>query len=456
MKHIVSASPLDERILARIPVTSNGRVKKTVADARKAHLKWVEVPVEKRAEIVRKLKPIIKKRIPKIAQTIHLEMGKPYWDALRETESVLDSIEFHCLNDPKCLKPITLDKSKKETSIQLFEPIGVVAVITPWNFPFSIPFDAILPALIAGDSIVFKISEFTTLTGIEISKAFKELEKRGLPKNVFNFVVGGKATGKFLVKQDVDMISFVGSRRAGIEIMRDSSEKLHRLILELGGKDPAIVCRDADLAKAAKGIVYGAYRNCGQVCCAVERVYVEAPVYDEFVGLVLEKAKEMKVGSGKDADVGPLAAGFQRRHVQAQIDDAVKKGAKVLLGGKAIPGKGFWFEPTVLADVNHKMKVMKEETFGPVIPIMKAKNIEEALRLANDSAYGLTAGIWTEDRAFGKKLARKLIAGTVTVNRRGGLKEGCPWGGAKQSGIGRQSGKDSVRSYTEIKHLWVK
>ncbi|MCX6801966.1 MAG: aldehyde dehydrogenase family protein [Candidatus Diapherotrites archaeon] len=456
MQKIVSISPLDERVLARIPITPNSKVKKAVADARKAQQKWAEVPIEKRVKIVRQLKPIIKKRISKIAQTVHLEMGKPYWDAEREVESVLESIEFHCSNDPKYLKPITLDKTKTETSLQLFEPIGVVAVITPWNFPFSIPFDAIPPALIVGDAIVFKTSELTTFTGIEISKVFRELERKGLPKNVFNFVVGGKATGKFLVKQDVDMISFVGSRRAGIEIMRDSSKKLHRLILELGGKDPAIVCRDAGLEKASKGIVYGAYRNCGQVCCAVERVYVEAPVYEEFATLVLEKAKEMKVGSSKEADIGPLAAGFQRRHVQVQIDDAVKKGAKVLLGGKAIPGKGFWFEPTVLVNVNHKMNVMKEETFGPVIPIMKVKNIEEALRLANDSVYGLTASIWTENRAFAKKLARRLVAGTVTINRRGGLKEGCPWGGAKQSGIGRQSGRDSVRSYTEIKHLWVK
>ncbi|MEM0360828.1 MAG: aldehyde dehydrogenase family protein, partial [Candidatus Diapherotrites archaeon] len=432
------------------------KVKRAVERARKAQKNWAELPVEKRVEIARQLKPLIKKRIPRIARTVHLEMGKPYWDAKREAESVLESIEFHCSNDPKYLKPIVLDKTVEETSIQLFEPLGVVAVITPWNFPFSIPFDAILPALIAGNAIVFKTSELTTLTGIEISKIFKILEKKGLPENIFNFVIGGKETGKFLVKQDVDMVSFVGSRRAGIEIMRDSSEKLHRLILELGGKDPAIVCRDADLEKAAKGIVYGAYRNCGQVCCAVERVYVEAPVYDKFVKLVLEKAKEMKVGSGKNADIGPLAAEFQRCHVQAQIADAVKKGAKILLGGKKIPRKGFWFEPTVLVNVNHKMNIMKEETFGPVIPIMKVKNVDEAIRLANDSVYGLTASIWTENRALGKKLARKLAAGTVTINRRGGVKEGCPWGGAKQSGIGRQMGPDSVRSYTEIKHLWIK
>lgn len=456
MKKIVSVSPIDERVLARIPVTPNKKVKKIVAGARKALDEWSSVPIGARVALVKKLKPLIEKRKKKLAQIIHLEMGKPLWDALRETESVPESIDFHCSNDPKYLKPITLFKTKNETNIQLFEPIGVVAVITPWNFPLAIPFDGILPSLIAGNTVVFKTSEFTTLVGVEINKIFKELEKKGLPKNVFNFIVGDKATGKFLVKQDIDMVSFVGSRRAGVEIMRDSSEKLHRLILELGGKDPAIVCKDADLEKSAKGIVYGALRNCGQVCCAIERVYVESPVYKEFVELVLEETKKLRVGSGKNADIGPLVGEFQRRIVKEHIADAVKKGAKILLGGDIPKKKGYWFEPTVLVNVNHKMKIMKEETFGPVIPIMKVKNMGEAIRLANDSIYGLTASVWTENRKKGRGIARKLIAGTVSINRRGGVKEGCPWGGAKQSGIGRQMSRESVRSYTEIKHLWIK
>ena len=375
-------------------------------------------------------------------------MGKPVSEAINSPLGVIDTINFHCSNDPKWLKPITLFKSKEETNIQAFDPLGVVAVITPWNFPFYIPFEGIVPALIAGNTVVAKNSEQTSLVGREVESIFKELEKKGLPKNVVNFVYGSKATGKFIVEQDINMIYFVGSRRAGVQIMKDSADKLHRLVLELGGKDPAIVLKDADLEKTAKGIAYGALRNCGQVCCAIERVYVEAPVYNEFIELLAREARNFKVG--------PMVAEFQRKIVREHIRDAVKKGAKIVVGGKQPRKPGYWFEATVLSNVNHKMKVMTEETFGPIIPIMKVNSVEQAVKLSNDSIYGLTAGVWTENRKKGAKIARTLVAGTTAVNRRGGSKDGCPWGGAKQSGIGRNCARESIREFTETKHLWIK
>ncbi len=456
MKYLFPRSPLNGKKLKKIPITSNARIKVMIGKARRAQQVWMALSARQRARILLKLIPLINKRMKRIALTIHREMGKPYWDAVREIESVPESVKFHCLNDPGYLEPITLQKTKTESNIQLFEPMGIVAVITPWNFPFAIPFDGILPSLIAGNAVIFKPSELVTRTGMLVMSIFRELEKHGLPKNLVCFAAGSKETGRFIVKQDIDMVSFVGSRRAGIEIMRDSAGKLHRLILELGGKDPAIVCKDADLEKTAQGIVYGALRNCGQVCCAIERVYVESPVYSEFVRLLVQETKKIKAGAGENADIGPLAAAFQRKVVKEHIEDAVKKGACVLLGGKQPRKPGYWFEPTILVNVNHKMRIMREETFGPVIPVMEARDVNEAIKLANDSIYGLTASVWTRNRAKGKRIARKLVAGTVTVNRRGGVKEGCPWGGAKQSGIGRQMGRESVRSYTEIKHLWIK
>jgi len=456
MKYLSPLCPLNGKKLKKIPITSNARIKAMIGKARRAQQAWSALPAQQRAKMLLKLIPSINKRKKRIALTIHKEMGKPYWDAVREIDSVSESVEFHCSNDPNYLEPITLQKTKTETNIQLFEPVGVVAVITPWNFPFAIPFDGILPSLIAGNAVIFKPSELVTRTGMLVMRVFRELEKHGLPKNLVCFAAGSKETGRFVVKQDIDMVSFVGSRRAGVEIMRDSASKLHRLILELGGKDPAIVCRDADLQKTAQGIAYGALRNCGQVCCAIERVYVEMPIYSQFVRLLVQETKKIKAGTGENADIGPLAAEFQRRIVKEHIEDAVSKGARILVGGKQPKKPGYWFEPTVLVNVNHKMKIMKEETFGPVIPVMKVRDVNEAIRLANDSIYGLTASVWTENRAKGERIARKLVAGTVTVNRRGGVKEGCPWGGAKQSGIGRQMARESVRSYAEIKHLWVK
>jgi len=448
MKSIKSVSPLDGRVLGRVAVTPNPKIKKIVERARKAQPKWAALPLKERTAIVKKLVPLIKRREKKIARLVHEEVGKPLPEALSEPADISDSINFHCSNDPKWLKPVTLFKNKHETNIQVFDPVGVVAVITPWNFPFYIPFEGIVPALIAGNTVIAKNSEQTSLVGKEVEAVFKGLEKKGLPKNVVNFVHGSKATGKYLVNSDIDMVYFVGSRRAGVQIMRDSAEQLHRLVLELGGKDPAIVLRDADLKKTARGVVRGALRNCGQVCCAIERVYVEAPVYDEFVELVVKEAKGF--------ETGPMVAEFQRKIVREHIKDAVKKGARVLAGGKQPKKPGFWFQPTVLANVNHKMKVMTEETFGPVIPVMKVRDAEQAIRLSNDSIYGLTAGVWTENRRKGIGIALKLTAGTATVNRRGGSKDGCPWGGAKQSGIGRNGGLDSVRGFTEIKHLWIK
>ncbi len=455
MEEIVSVSPLDESVLGKIPVFTEKEIVGAVENARAAFAGWSAKPVEERVSLLRELKPLVRARAKEIARVVHREMGKPEWSALSEVESVIESIDFHCDNDSKYLEPVVLSRAGEKENLQVFEPLGVIAVITPWNFPFAIPFDGILPALISGSTVVLKPSEQTMLVGMEVKKIFRELEKKGLPEHVFNFVAGGKEQGRFLVKQDIDMVSFVGSRRAGVEIMRDSAEKLHRLVLELGGKDPAIVCSDADLGKTAKGIVHGAMRNCGQVCCSIERAYVVEDVYDEFVKLAEKETRAVKFGSEKDSYIGPLVGEFQRRVVREHLGDAVEKGAEVLVGGNAPKRKGFWFPPTLVVNVNHKMKLMTEETFGPVLPVMKVSSVDEAVSLSNDSIYGLTASVWTEDREKGKQVARRLVAGTVTVNRRGGVKEGCPWGGAKQSGIGRQMGPDSVRNYTEVKHLWV-
>ena len=444
---IISINPTTEEVLGEIR-TSKEEVNGSVKKARESFLSWKKIPYEKKVDLLKKVVDDLNKNKKEFAELITKEMGKPRHEAEAEVKSTLKRIEFFIDKVKEYIKPEEI-LTESGKCILYFEPVGVVGAITPWNFPFSLPTWPIVPSLLIGNTIVFKPSELTTLVGIELIKVFSKY----LPENVLNIVIGGDEIGKALVKSDVDMVSFVGSTAAGKDIMESSADKLHKLVLELGGKDPAIVLEDADLNLATKDITDGALRNCGQVCCSIERVYVAKEIANEFVNKVVKELDRIKAGNGLNPEkgMGPLVSKQQLENFEDHIEDAKQKGAKILFGGNKIEGKGYFYEPTVLTNVNNEMKIMTEETFGPALPIQTVSSKEEAIKLANALPHGLTASVWTKNIKKAEKISRQLEAGTVGINKTGGSLNECPWGGVKQSGIGRALSKYGVREFTNMK-----
>jgi succinate-semialdehyde dehydrogenase/glutarate-semialdehyde dehydrogenase len=336
-----------------------------------------------------------------------------------------------------------------------YRPLGVVGIITPWNFPFILSLNPTAQALVAGNAVLLKPSEITPFSGRLVEQLFQEA---GLPEGVFQLLQGDGETGGALVEADVDKISFTGSVRTGRRIAEACGRRLIPCTLELGGKDPMIVCADADLVRAARGAVYGAFANAGQVCTSTERVYVVEEVAEEFTRRVLEETASLRQGSNGEFDVGSIACPQQLAIVEEHVADAVASGARVLAGGRRNPSlAGLFYEPTVLDGVRQEMRIMREETFGPVLPIMRVADEAEALRLANDTRYGLNASVFTGDRRHGVELAKAIESGCVVVNDcmlTYGVPES-PFGGVKESGIGRVNGEMGLRSYCNVQSILI-
>jgi acyl-CoA reductase-like NAD-dependent aldehyde dehydrogenase len=338
-----------------------------------------------------------------------------------------------------------------------YEPVGVVGVIGPWNFPLVNGFGDCIPALMAGNAVILKPSEVTPLSSLLMADMFREC---GLPDDVFQVATGDGSTGAALVAA-VDCIMFTGSTSTGKKVAKAAAEALIPCHLELGGNDPMIVCADADVEKAATAAAYYSMNNSGQVCISVERVYVEEPIYDEFVRRVTEKVSHLRQGAPAgpgSVDVGAIIFPPQLETIEAHVRDAVDKGAKVLVGGHArADSGGHFYEPTVLVDVDHSMETMREETFGPVLPVMKVADVEEAVRLANDSSYGLQASVWTRDTPRGEQIARRLQAGAVCVNAAqiNYFALNLPMGGWKSSGLSTRHGAAGIRKFCHVQSLLV-
>ncbi|MEZ5350631.1 MAG: aldehyde dehydrogenase family protein [Microthrixaceae bacterium] len=330
-----------------------------------------------------------------------------------------------------------------------YSPLGVVGVISPWNYPFTLSMTPLVTALFAGNTVVLKPSEVTPTVGLAIGELFAT-DEHG---DIVQVVTGGGATGEALVRSGVDKIVFTGSAATGKRVMRAASDTLTPVLLELGGKDPMIVAADADLDRAAKGAVWGAFQNSGQTCMSVERVYVERSVHDEFLERVLSETRRIRQDDSGSGDIGSMTFAPQLEKVTAHLADAVARGATVALGGNRLDRAGLWFEPTVLTDVDHSMSVMTEETFGPVLPMMAVSDIDEAVRLANDSQYGLNSSVWTRDRALGEQVATRLEAGNVCINDCivSYAVTGLPFGGVKESGMGRVHGSEGLREFSHVK-----
>ncbi|MFC9436249.1 aldehyde dehydrogenase family protein [Nocardia sp. NPDC057030] len=444
-------NPATGTLVGTVPVASADEVAAKVRELRLFQPEWEAIGPDGRKEWLLKFQDWLIDNTDTLADVVQSETGKPRVDSLIDPAFATDLVGYYARRAAKFLADdhpsphSPLARVKKLTTA--YKPYPVVGVITPWNFPLAMPALDVIPALAAGAAVLLKPSEVTPLSALEMARGWAEI---GAPP-VFAVVTGAGATGGAVVAQ-ADYIQFTGSTATGRKIAVACAERMVPYSLELGGKDPAIVLADADLDRAAHGIAFGGMFNSGQVCISVERVYVEAPVYDEFVAKLTANVKALRQGiDGRESkhDVGALANENQTAIVQRHVDEAVAAGARVLTGGKRA-GFGTAFEPTVLVDVDHTMSCITEETFGPTLPVLKVADEAEAVQLANDSIYGLSASVWTGDKDRGERIARQLNAGAVNINDvfSNLFNFALPMGGWGQSGVGaRWGGANGVRKY---------
>ena len=460
-RQIEVENPATGRITATVDVVPPERVPGLVDRARAAQPGWEAIGFEGRAEVFRRAQRWMVDRGDRVIRTIVSETGKAWEEAqLAEAAYVTGAFGFWAKNAQKFLaeekvrsaSPFVMGRKLRLR----YAPLGVVGVIGPWNYPLINSFGDAIPAMAAGNAVIVKPSEVTPLSSMLMGEMLREC---GLPQGVYQVAPGFGETGAALI-DEVDFIMFTGSTATGKKVMGHAAQTLTPVSLELGGKDAMIVCADADVERAANAAVHYSMQNSGQTCISTERVYVEEPVYDEFVGLVADKVRGLRHGAPAgpgSLDLGAIIHPPQSDIVEAHVNDAVAKGAQVLAGGKRRDENGHFYEPTVLVNVDHGMACMREETFGPTLPIMRVADSDEAVRLSNDSAYGLQASVWTKDLAKGERLARRIEAGAVTVNdaQVNYIAFELPMGGWKASGFGSRHGADGIRKYTKKQALVV-
>ena len=460
MCKVVSLNPATGETLRELNCASEHEVHEAVAHARAAQPAWFELGIRRRIALVKNFQYLLHERKSEVAKLITREAGKPYVEALTtEVMVVLDAARFYIENAYRLLRDESLPHGnlamKTKSGRIVREPYGVIGIVSPWNYPFSIPATETLAGLVAGNALVLKPSELTSLVALELASL---LHRAGVPEDIFQVVIGDGATGAALVNAKIDKLVFTGGVPTGKRIAEAAAARLLPVTLELGGKDPMLVLDDADIDVASSGAVWGAFLNAGQTCLSVERCYVQRQIYQPFLEACVRKARHLRVGNGMDpeTDMGPMINECQMQIVEQQIEDAKHRGARVLTGGMRLLeiGKNF-YAPTVLADVTYDMRIMREETFGPVLPVMPFDTQDEAIRLANDSEYGLSASVWTRDHSRGEAVARRIAAGTVMVNdvvSCFGISE-APHGGFKSSGIGRTHGRFGLEEMVRIKYV---
>ena len=463
------ASPATEQPIGDLAVTTGDEVRAAVARARRAQPAWEALGFAGRAAYVQKALAILIRRQEELIDVIVRETGRSRFETvMMEIFPACDSLGYYAKNAGRILGdrkvPMHLLKTKK--LLITYRPLGVIGIITPWNGPFILSLNPSVQALMAGNTVVLKPSEVTPFSGRLVGELFRDA---GLPEDVLTVVEGDGETGAALVEAGVDKISFTGSVRTGRKVGETCGRNLVPCTLELCGKDPMVVCADADIERAAGGAVFGAFMNAGQFCCSTERVYVIDSVADEFTRRVVEKTKALKLGKEGEFDIGPMIWPKQLETIERHVADALEKGARLLSGGRRATEVGsLFYEPTVLVDVTHDMAVMREETFGPILPIVRVKDEAEALRLANDTVYGLAANVWTKDEDKAIRLAKGIFAGSVCVNESAityGAVE-APFGGRRTSGVGQVNGETGLRGYcfaqpilldrfgTKDEHVW--
>jgi acyl-CoA reductase-like NAD-dependent aldehyde dehydrogenase len=445
-------NPATGEVAALLNADDAKSVKAKYQQARAAQPGWARVPLKKRLAAIEKFRDLVAVQAEALARVLTTEVGKPITQSRNELKGLAPRLDFFIAETARTLRPkkVSVDVAGSLEERISHEPLGVVANISAWNYPYFVGANVFVPALLAGNSVLYKPSEFASLTGLEIARL---LHESGVPDDVFVPLIGSGDVGAALVKQPVDGVFFTGSYATGRRIAEAVRGRMVKLQLGLGGKDPVYVCEDVDIAKAAAGIADGAFYNTGQSCCSVERVYVSERIFAPFVDAFVAEVKGFRRGDPGDERtyIGPLARAPQLKVLESQVKDARRKGAKVLAGGNRVKAKGNWFEPTVLVDVNHAMDVMRDESFGPIIGIMPVKNDAEAVKLMNDTEYGLTAGVYTNDRKRAERILSGVSSGSVYWNCCDRVSPRLPWSGVGNSGIGLTLSTYGIETFTRPK-----
>jgi acyl-CoA reductase-like NAD-dependent aldehyde dehydrogenase len=450
-RELKTINPATEEVINTYKMMTKEQINEKVKKAQNAFCEWKK-DIQKRAEYLYHVAHIFRQDKERLAKVITNEMGKAIKEARSEVEKCSWVMEYYADNGRVFVTDDVVNTDARKSFIT-FEPLGVIGSIMPWNFPYWQGLRFAAPSLMVGNTIVLKPASATMQCGIEIEKAF---EKAGVPQPVFQTIVGDSTAAEMLIDSDsINAVTFTGSVPVGAKVAQRATSQIKKTVLELGGSDPFIVCEDADIEKASTGAVKGRFINCGQSCIATKRFFVIKKIADEFIEKFVQKTEKLRVGDplSDDTDLGPLVNASGLKTIDSQVKDSVKEGAEILTGGEQTRSKGYFYKPTILKNVSSNMRVAQEEVFGPVAPIVVADSETEALRLANDSQYGLGASIWTEDLDKAERLSRMVRSGIVTVNNVVISDPRVPFGGVKKSGFGRELSRYGMLEFVNIKSV---
>jgi succinate-semialdehyde dehydrogenase/glutarate-semialdehyde dehydrogenase/succinyl-CoA reductase len=448
---LITINPTTEEILNKYTIMTKENVSAVVKKARNAYKEWVK-DLDKRIDSVYDVAQELRKNKENLSRTATNEMGKAIKEARAEIDKCVWAIEYFADNGKNFIHDESFNTDARKSIIK-FEALGVIASIMPWNFPYWQALRFAAPSLIAGNTIVLKPASATMQCGIEIEKTF---DKAGLSEGIFKTVIGDSSVAEILVDSDVNAVTFTGSVPVGAKVAQRATSQLKKTVLELGGSDPFIVCADADIEKASTGAVKGRFINCGQSCIASKRFIVVKNIANEFIEKFIQKTEKLKVGdpSSDDTDLGPLVNAKALKTIESQVNDSIKEGAEVLTGGEQkVVSKGYFYKPTILGNITPNMRIVNEEVFGPVAPILIAENENEAIKLANDSEFGLGASIWTQDLENAEVLSSIIKSGIVSVNNVVVSDPRVPFGGIKKSGFGRELSRYGMLEFVNIKSI---
>jgi acyl-CoA reductase-like NAD-dependent aldehyde dehydrogenase len=444
-------NPATEEAIKELKEDDKTSIEKKFQSLQSAQPAWQKIALSERTAIIKKFSDLLEENKEHLAAILTSEVGKPLQQSRNEINGARTRIKWLADNAAKYLSDETVSSGTSMEEKISYEPLGVICNISAWNYPYLVGINVFVPALLAGNTIMYKPSEYATLTGLQIEKLLKQA---GIPQNIFHIAIGAPNIGELLLELPFDGYFFTGSYKTGKYIYEKLAPKMIPVQCEMGGKDPLYVADDIeDIKKVAAATADGAFYNNGQSCCAVERIYVHEKVYDRYINEFVKEVKSWKQGSPSEEGIyiGPLSRREQLTVLENQVGDAVSKGATILTGGKKINARGYFFEPTVLVNVNHSMAVMKDESFGPVIGIMKVKDEAEAIQLMQDTEYGLTAAVYSADKSKAENILRQINAGTGYWNCCDRVSAALPWSGRKHSGFGLTLSHAGLRAFTKPK-----